>query len=486
MSAFALETETPDGLTFTIRDVDLSVVNALRRTLLADIPIPAIRFRPNEPSNDNVTFVTNTCCLNNEFLGQRLSMIPLCFSELEIDTFDPKVHKFVIREHNKTEETVDVTTKHMKIVDQDGAPFSKELHARVLPADPVTGDHLLITKLKPNHYDHANGEQLHIDAYAAVGTAKECAGFSAVSLATFENVVDKDLADKMLAAKLENSKEGDAKIEEVTHDFDNLDRYRYYKTNKHGDPNEFLFKLETTCGMTCKALVRKALMLLVAKMQRVANGNTPMTAMKASNNMFTVTLSEMNHTDGSLLQSHIYNECVREPVGPATFVGYNMPHPLEETIVLRIALTGQDSTDDALQFVRDHAEAVKKEIAALITQWDVVVGKKAGSKQQKPEKAESAKKADVKEAEPEKEADAGTKAPAEEPKEPSTKAEDVEPGKKPEEEAEVAAVAEPPAVKTAAVRKSRAKAVASTAVPKPGDAAAVAPPKRSHQKKPTP
>ena len=411
-SPFEVVSESEDGLelVFRIRDVDLSIVNGLRRTLLADVPIAAIKFLPSEPLNENVTFVANTCCLNNEFVGQRLSMVPLCFSPEELDTFNHTDYKFVIRAKNKGVETLDVTTRDFRILNQDGVQYPDAFHARIFPPSKATGDHILLTKLKPNHYDRASGEELHVEAYAAVGTAKEWAGFSVVSLATFENAVDEELASKMLDAKLADlrtkydgmgisDKLTDEKVAEVTHDFRHLDRYRYFKTNRHGDPNEFVFSMESTCGMACRLLVRKALTIMASKLEQIGNGNVPIETTKAAAGgggpsdlaMFTSIIPRANHTHGSIVQSRIYDVCVRgisrqQPGAAAAaggtgavaaFVGYNMPHPLEEKVALRYTLrggsaspTGGTSVEEATAFVRGHAAAVRDEIVALRERWE--------------------------------------------------------------------------------------------------------------------
>ena len=377
--------ESPDKLElrFELRNIDTSIVNGLRRTLLADIPIAAIKFNPSEPSNDNVRFLANTCCLNNEFLGQRLSLVPLCFDEKELDAFDYENYKFVIREKNKRDEPMDITTNNIKIVNQAGVMYLKEFHDKIFPPDAITGDHILITKLKPNHYDPMSGDELHIEAYAAMGTAKEWAGFSAVSLATFENIVDEELAAKKLKEKLSKLKEKHGSIdeEEVAHDFAHLDRYRYFRTNEHGDANEFLFTIESTCGIPCHRLVRKALMIMGSKIQQISTGNISMDVDKASNNVFTATIRGANHTQGSMLQSHIYNNCVRQN-STATFVGYNMPHPLEETIILRFALKdgGSATVADAVQFVKDQAANLKKELQRFQDKWEGVFNARNSSK----------------------------------------------------------------------------------------------------------
>ena len=70
-----------DGvMTFTIANIDVSYVNAIRRTILSDIPIVCFKTTPYEQNKANI--VINTTRLNNEILKQRLSCIPIFIKNL--------------------------------------------------------------------------------------------------------------------------------------------------------------------------------------------------------------------------------------------------------------------------------------------------------------------------------------------------------------------------------------------------------------------
>ena len=73
--------EKNEILTFNLSKTNVSFVNALRRTILSDIPIACCITSPYEKNKCNIT--TNTTRLNNEILKQRLSCIPIYISDLE-------------------------------------------------------------------------------------------------------------------------------------------------------------------------------------------------------------------------------------------------------------------------------------------------------------------------------------------------------------------------------------------------------------------
>ena len=74
--------EEDNVLSFTLSGIDVSYANALRRTILSDIPIIVFKTTPHEENKSNI--MINTSRLNNEIVKQRLSCIPICINDLDI------------------------------------------------------------------------------------------------------------------------------------------------------------------------------------------------------------------------------------------------------------------------------------------------------------------------------------------------------------------------------------------------------------------
>ena len=58
-----------DMFSFTLSGVNVSIANAIRRTILSDIPTVVFKTSPYEECKANI--ITNTTRLNNEILKQR-------------------------------------------------------------------------------------------------------------------------------------------------------------------------------------------------------------------------------------------------------------------------------------------------------------------------------------------------------------------------------------------------------------------------------
>ena len=67
--------EEDNTLTFTLSGVDVCFANAIRRTILSDIPQIVFKTSPHEENKANI--IANTTRLNNEIIKQRLSCIPI-------------------------------------------------------------------------------------------------------------------------------------------------------------------------------------------------------------------------------------------------------------------------------------------------------------------------------------------------------------------------------------------------------------------------
>ena len=116
-----------DGiLRFQLQNTNVSFANAIRRTLLSDIPTLVMRDSPYEQTTIKIT--KNTTRLNNEIIRHRLSCVPIHHdTDFPIDKYS-----FVIDVENTGNNVITVTTGDIKVIDTDTgkeapASISKQL-----------------------------------------------------------------------------------------------------------------------------------------------------------------------------------------------------------------------------------------------------------------------------------------------------------------------------------------------------------------------
>ena len=102
-------------LSFKIKDVDLSIINSLKRIIQAEIPSVAFYFETYDVENLHIKIKVNTGALHDQFLAHRISLIPLYFDEKEIQEFVATRYKFVLKVKNTNTESIYVTTKYFEI-----------------------------------------------------------------------------------------------------------------------------------------------------------------------------------------------------------------------------------------------------------------------------------------------------------------------------------------------------------------------------------
>ena len=71
-------------LKFTLKNLDVSIANSIRRIILSEIPCLVLDSLDKENVDDqNITIYHNNSIFNNEIVKQRLSCIPVCKTDIE-------------------------------------------------------------------------------------------------------------------------------------------------------------------------------------------------------------------------------------------------------------------------------------------------------------------------------------------------------------------------------------------------------------------
>lgn len=349
-------------ITFEMHDVDVAIVNSLRRTIISEIPNVAIGFDPYNPEHSDINFIKNTSSLHNEFMGHRISLIPLFLEQHEIQNYSPSNYKFEIHVKNTTNSMINVTTDDIKVFDANGKHIP-ELTTRMFPHDSITNDPILITKLKPNMYNVKEGEELHVEFYARKGIGKMHSRWFTTSTCTFSNMIDEERmkeARKALKASVADQNEQ----KKMLNAFDTLHKYRFFKTNEYDESNAFIFIIESDCKLSPRLIMKTAFDVLIRKFEEL---DFDIETNKDVDDMFLVKIKNEDHTVGNLMTSLMYNFYVRENKR-VDYVGYYQPHPLENDIVIKIKLSHDE---DVSNFINEAKTKVIETLTNLQKEWIV-------------------------------------------------------------------------------------------------------------------
>jgi DNA-directed RNA polymerase subunit D len=151
-------------VSFNVKDVDMPVLNALRRTVISEIKTMAI---------ENVTYTTNTSILNDEILAHRLGLIPL--------KTDQKLFNLPWECTCKGKGCGKCTVKLTLKAEGPCTVYSSQLKAADGETNPIYGT-IPLVKLIAN-------QRIELEATAQLGTAQDHSKWQA-GLASFEEKED--------------------------------------------------------------------------------------------------------------------------------------------------------------------------------------------------------------------------------------------------------------------------------------------------------
>ena len=169
-------------LTFDLENTRHSVANAVRRVILSEVP--TVGFQTENYESSSLRVIKNTSSLHNEFLLHRISLIPIHIQDPS--SFNKEHYEFELNVKNESIQAKNITTKDFvvtNLIENKVEPTEK-----FFPKNSITGDHILITRLKPNL--GGESEMIHIKGHAVVGTGSDNALFNPVCCAIFTNKKD--------------------------------------------------------------------------------------------------------------------------------------------------------------------------------------------------------------------------------------------------------------------------------------------------------
>lgn len=314
---------------FTLSGINVSFANAIRRTILTEIPINVIRTE-TEAINQCVIH-ENTSRMHNEIVKQRLSCIPIHHPNGDLQEL-PEKYELIVRVENNTDTIIYCTTQDFQIVDKR-TKKPHEQTSSIFPPDPITHRYIDFLRLRPKMSDMIPGERIHLTAQFSIATAKENSMFNVVSICTYTNTIDMNEANKKWI-ETEKTLPNTLSIEDKEfhkRNFYLLDACRCCVENS------FDFKIQSIGIYQNDEIVRMACEIMQTKMieclkrLKIARSETTIP------NCFDVSLEEEDYTVGKVFECVLYDLYFVGKNKLLSFVGFKKFHPHDVNSMIRIA-----------------------------------------------------------------------------------------------------------------------------------------------------
>ena len=324
-----------DALLFTLSGVNVSIANAVRRTILSDIPQVVFKTTPHE--ENKATIIANTSRLNNEIIKQRLSCIPIHIKDF--DNMPLKNYQMEVNVENNTENTIYVTTEHFKIKDLVSNKYISDSKIReIFPTNGYTGDFIDFVRLRPKLSDELPGEKLHLTCDFSVCTAKENGMYNAVSTCSYGFTVDQEKMESELAKKIQGWKNEGKKEDEIDYESKN---WKLLDGLRHTKKDSFDFAIETIGVYTNNELLDKACEIIDSRLNHLDTliEEDKLEIKKSENtleNSYDIILENEDYTIGKVIEFLLY-EKLYEGIKVLSYCGFKKMHPHDSQSIIRVA-----------------------------------------------------------------------------------------------------------------------------------------------------
>ena len=367
---------------FQLTPTHVSYANTLVRLIMTGVDVVGFRADiKDDGSTTDVVIEANTTPMTNEMLAHRIGLLPIHVDDpLKWNKDD---YEFYLDIVNDTDEVMDVKASDIRVIKVEGDQKTPVPTRTFFRPDPVTGDTCLLATLKPKH---ATGkpEEIRFHAKASLGNGRENARFIPTSRCTYVYTIDSDEAhikevrdEWLLNMKKVSGDQWDQMTSDqrdpIEREFKTLGIKRCYLKNALDEPYSFDFIVESAGILDPTYIVKKgcdAGAALCAKFGDEGGETLPESVLVQPTNKrmlgFDFVFKNQDHTLGNLLQTWIDQN--RVDGTEVTFVGYMVPHPLRDEMVITIGVgDGQEVT--ARRVLKEAARACNIMFRTWSEQW---------------------------------------------------------------------------------------------------------------------
>ena len=322
-----------DELKFTLSNVNVSIANSIRRTILSDIPTVVFKTAPYEENKANI--LVNTSRLNNEIIKQRLSCIPIHVPD--IMRFPLKDYLLEVNVENITDSMLFVTTKDFKIKNLRTDSFLSETQTReIFPPNDYTGYFIDFVRLRPRISEEIPGEKLHLTCEFSISNAKDDGMFNVVSTCSYGFTPDDAKINAQIAKKKQVLKDEGKTEQEIKFEIEN---WKLLDAMRITVPRSFDFIIQTVGVYENIDIVLKALTILDKKLELLHQSISEdeleiQNSLNTMENCYDIILKNEDYTIGKVIEIMLYDIYFENTL---TFCGFKKMHPHDNDSIIRVA-----------------------------------------------------------------------------------------------------------------------------------------------------
>lgn len=364
-----------DVTKFILGNTNVSYANALRRTILADIPTVVFITTPHE--DNKATFITNTSQMHNEILKQRLSCIPIHIDASSDIRDNLKNYIVEVDVENKTNTIMYVTTKDFKIKDLTTGNYLEESITRQIfpPYIPPSGSgeyFIDFAVLSPSISEEFGGEKLHFTSEMSVATARDNSMYNVVGTCSYGCTQDVEKVEIELNKQIQKWKDKSMSKEELEFEVKN---WKNLEAHRCILKDSFNFVIETVGVYDNNYIISKSCKIIIDKFMElnthIDNDTLPIaTSNNILENCYDITLVNEDYTIGNILNYEIYDLFYNE-LKLVDYVGFNKIHPHSADSTIRVSLTDKtQSVDNVKTILKKCVERSVKKLTIINKYFD--------------------------------------------------------------------------------------------------------------------
>lgn len=328
------KTEENNLMKFTIKDVPLSAINAVRRVIISEIPVVGFKTTPYHENQCEIS--VNTTRFNNEILKHRLSCVPVHIKDnsvIKTPSIPLENYELVVQKKNDTSDVIYVTTADFQIRDKNTGKFlAKGERDNIFPHSDITGDYIDFVRLRPKFTSGGEGEEISLKcAFSVMVPDTSQYTYNSTSRCFFTNTIDAIGRNDGWEAKSVEIKTAnpDADMEFEKKNWMALEGNRYYKQNSYD------FELKTIGVYDNVELLNSACIIMINKLNALISNYADKVIVSNSistlPNAFDITIKDEDYTLGKVLSDILYVSFV-EGSKRLSYLGFIKEHPHDNHI----------------------------------------------------------------------------------------------------------------------------------------------------------